>query len=73
MRFVEAMNLVDEENGALAHSPQPLGIGHYRFDFLDAAHTALKGMNSQRVTRAMSFASVVLPTPGGPQRMTDVN
>ena len=33
--------------------------------------TALKGMNSQCVTRAISFASVVLPTPGGPQRMIE--
>jgi hypothetical protein len=29
--------------------------------------TALNGMNSQRVTRAISVASVVLPTPGGPK------
>ncbi len=34
--------------------------------------TALKGMNSQRVMRAISRASVVLPTPGGPQRMMEV-
>jgi len=35
--------------------------------------TAEKGMNSQRVTWAMRWASVVLPTPGGPQRMMDVS
>ena len=28
-------------------------------------------MNSQRVTRAISWASVVLPTPGGPHRMSE--
>jgi hypothetical protein len=37
LRFVEAMNLVDEQDGAAAHAAQALGIGHHRFDFLDAA------------------------------------
>src|ERR1035438_4038427 len=31
------MNLVDEQDGAAAHAAQALGIGHYRFDLLDAA------------------------------------
>ena len=35
--------------------------------------TALNGMNSQLVTRAIELASVVLPTPGGPQRMIEVS
>jgi len=33
--------------------------------------TALKGMNSHLVSRAISRASVVFPTPGGPHRMID--
>ncbi len=36
-------------------------------------NTALKGMNSHRVTRAISLASVVLPTPGGPHKMMEVS
>jgi hypothetical protein len=35
--------------------------------------TALNGMNSQRVMRAISLASVVFPTPGGPHKMIEVN
>jgi hypothetical protein len=49
LRFVEAVNLVDEQDGA-------------------AAKTGLSEMYSQRVRRAMSLASVVLPTPGGTPR-----
>jgi len=35
--------------------------------------TALKGMKSARVMRAMIMASVVLPQPGGPQRIIELN
>ena len=35
--------------------------------------TALNGMNSQRVSRAISRARLVLPTPGGPQRITELS
>ena len=35
--------------------------------------TALNGMNSHRVMRAISRASVVFPVPGGPHRITEVS
>ena len=35
--------------------------------------TALKDTNSQRVIRAMSCASEVFPTPGGPHKIMDVS
>jgi len=35
------------------------------------ASTALKGANSLRVSRAMTWASDVLPEPGGPHRISD--
>ena len=65
--FVEAMDFVDEEDGAAAEFAQAFGIGHHGLDFLDAGSTALKGRNSLFVMRAMMRASVVLPTPGGPR------
>ena len=41
--FVEAVDFVDEQDGAPAQAPQPLGIGHHRFDFLDAAQHRAEG------------------------------
>ena len=35
--FVEAMHLVDEDDGASAVLPCPLGVGHDLLDFLDPA------------------------------------
>jgi hypothetical protein len=35
--------------------------------------TALKGTNSQWEARAISLAKVVLPTPGGPQRIIELS
>src|ERR1022692_488462 len=35
--------------------------------------TALNGMNSERLSRAISRARLVLPTPGGPHRITELN
>ena len=36
LRLVEAVNLVDEDDGARAILPRALGIGHDLLDFLDA-------------------------------------
>ncbi len=37
LRLVEAVDLVDEEDGAARHlAPGLLGLGHHRLDFLDA-------------------------------------
>ena len=37
LRFVEAVDFVDEHDGAAAHGAQPLGIRHHGLDLLDAA------------------------------------
>ncbi len=37
LRFVEAVDFVDERDGAAPRGAQALGIGHHRLDFLDAA------------------------------------
>ena len=35
LRLIEAVNLVDENDGARAVLPRPLGVGHHLLDFLD--------------------------------------
>ena len=53
-------------------APQPLGLGHDLADFLDAGqHGAERRRSARCVVSAMIRASVVLPVPGGPQRMID--
>ena len=43
LRLVEAVDLVDEENGAAAQAAQRLGVGHHGLDFLDAAQHRAEG------------------------------
>ena len=53
-------------------APRPLGLGHHLADLLDAReHRAERRRSARSVVSAMMRASVVLPVPGGPQRMID--
>ena len=70
--LVEAMHFVDEQDGAAA------GIGAHDLraldrlaDVLHAGSTADSAMNSASKASAISRASVVLPTPGGPHRIIE--
>ena len=47
---------------------QPLGIGHHRLDFLDAAQHRAEGDELAARDAGDQAASVVLPTPGGPHK-----
>ena len=71
LRFVEAVDLVDEQDGAPAQRRRRSASAITALISLMPLSTALKGTNSQRVTRAIRCASVVLPTPGGPHRMIE--
>ena len=73
LRLVEAVDLVDEQDGALAvHAAPVLGRAATisRMSFTPAS-TALNGTKTAPVRLAMMRASVVLPVPGGPQRMSE--
>ena len=70
--LVEAMHLVEEQHGAAA------AFGAHRRACstasrmsLTPAKTAESCMNSASAWRAISRASVVLPVPGGPQRISE--
>ena len=65
LRLVEAMNLIDKDNGARAVLPGAIGIAHDLLDFLDAGQHRGTPMKLALV-RAMILARVVLPVPGGP-------
>ena len=66
------MDFIDEEDGSPAESSPRLSASviTVRISLMPDI-TALNEMKCARVTPAMSFASVVLPVPGGPHRMTD--
>ena len=69
--FVEAVNFVDEEHRAAAQAAARSASAITALISLMPPSTALNGTKSARVRRAISRASVVLPTPGGPHRISD--
>ena len=73
LRLVEAVNLVDEHDGAAARRAAPrFGGGHDLADLLDAGeHRAERDEVRPASSSATMRASVVLPVPGGPHRMSD--
>ena len=70
--LVEAVDFVDEEDGAAAPAPAragpppPPGAGPATPDM-----TALRLKNSASMVRAITRARVVLPLPGGPQKIME--
>ena len=70
--FVEAVNFIDEEDGAGAVGG-PFGVGHDLLDFLDAGEDGGElDEGGALVIFAMILARVVLPTPGGPQKIMEL-
>ena len=68
---VEAMDLVDEEQRALPlHHPGARGIERL-LEIGDAEKIAESCWNSSFVSPASSRATVVLPVPGGPQKISE--
>ena len=66
--LVEPVDLVDKEDGAACGL---MGSRDDLADFLDPLVTAENAMKWDFVALEMIRASVVLPEPGGPQRMID--
>ena len=74
LRLVEAVDLVDEEDRALAAAARAR-VSASAIDLpqlLDAGeHGGERRRSARRVASASSRASVVLPVPGGPQRIIE--
>ena len=73
LRLVEAMHLVDEQDGRPARLRAALACARStasRMSFTPPS-TAEIAMNSSPNASAISRASVVLPTPGGPHRIIE--
>jgi hypothetical protein len=68
LRFVEAVHLINEQNCAPVLRQVLLGKPYGTADFLTPLSTAETLIHSQPAADARSFASVVLPVPGGPHR-----
>jgi len=67
--FVEAVDLVDEDDRRLAvHPLMVLGLGHDVLDFLDAGKDGAEEQTWQVEVPASIIPSVVLPDPGGPRK-----
>ena len=71
LRLVEAMDLVDEEDGARAELRGLFGIDHDLLDLLDAGEDGGELDEGGLGGAAMILARVVLPTPGGPQKIME--
>ena len=69
--FVEAMDLVDEEDGARAEVRAFSASTMTCLISLMPERTAENWMKVARVVSAMILARVVLPTPGGPQKIME--
>jgi hypothetical protein len=67
--FVEAMDFIDEEEGAFL--AVPLGLGDNQLDLFIPDVTAEKGTKRAFDLPAIMRAIVVLPVPGGPQSMME--
>ena len=74
LRFVEAMNLIDEDDGARVPARRrAFRVGHNLLDLLDAGqHGGELDEGRPCVVSAMILASVVLPMPGGPQKIIEL-
>ena len=73
LRLVEAMDLVDEEHRAPARAARAARSAAAMTSLISLMPevTALNATNSAPATDASSRASVVLPVPGGPQRISE--
>lgn len=71
LRLVEAVNFVYKNNGFFAESTIFFCLLHDLADFLDAAGDGRKIDECGFGLPAMMRASVVLPTPGGPQKIME--
>ena len=73
LRLVEPVDFVDEDDRAAAGAAaaHPRAAAMTSLISLMPASTALNGTKCALVISAMTRASVVLPVPGGPQRMID--
>ena len=71
LRLIEAVDFVDEENRPPPLPAPHFGLGYRLAHFLDPEKTADNAMNSHWNCVAIIRASVVLPTPGGPQRIIE--
>ncbi len=70
--LVEPVDLVEEQDRALPVLAEAvLGLGGHLADVLHAGGHRRQRLERLAVVPAMSRASVVLPVPGGPQRITD--
>jgi len=69
--LVEAVDLVDEEDDPAATAADLGGLVDCRADFLDPERTAERAMSRASLARAIRRANVVLPVPGGPQRISE--
>jgi hypothetical protein len=70
--LVEAVDLIHQQDGALAVHPAPLPASvTTRRMSATPARTALRVSKCDFVVLAMIIASVVLPVPGGPQKMME--
>jgi hypothetical protein len=67
--LVEAMDLVDEEDGARAVGGGLFGVDHDLLDLLDAGEDGGELDEAGVGEVAMILARVVLPVPGGPQKI----
>jgi hypothetical protein len=71
LALVEMMNLVDEKNGRFSGALELLGFVNDFLRSLTPEVTAEKLTDTAFADSAMSRASVVLPVPGGPQKIND--
>ena len=69
--LVEAVDLIDEEDGAGAESRRFFGVDHDLLDLLDAGEDGGELDEAGAGALAMIWARVVLPTPGGPQKIIE--
>ena len=69
--LVEAVDLVDEEDDPAAAAADLGGLVDCRADFLDPRKDRGEGDESGLGARAIRRANVVLPVPGGPQRISE--
>ena len=73
LRFVEAMDLVDEQDGAPSDARARCASATTRRRSATPALTAESRSKCAPVERAITSASVVFPVPGGPHRIIDGN
>jgi len=72
LRFIEMMDLVDEQDRLLSGCAEAIGRGsNYAAHFGHVAFHAADSNEFGVFISAMTRASVVFPLPGGPEKITD--